>query len=818
VKLPLIVLTLMSHTDWLYKQSDSRTHELRWVVRPDAESGVLTRSQNSRIEGDHRLIGKRGTAIYSFRILSGMDVQIQLTIGGHGRVRVRSGEQGLLQRLITGRVQTYIFVTRTPYQPPLQTLQVIVEADRRGRVVLYGLILRASQRDEDGDGIGDGTERLLGAPANALKPAPSATGANASTERFPTDWVQMPVLLNGEYQSDPFSMTFLRCGMLAGQGRARPEPRMLAMVPMLDRAVQNQTTYSRPYFSTLVAMLMFPPLQPAVLLEPLQGQSPAPPPDEMARLLSAARAVEAMTASTDFMLDAGVEGIGMLVPVPACSEQPSELNTSNDSNMLALALPLVRAGIPLQLIPPSRLTERNALRNVRLLLWTPEAVLPRSEAEISTLADWVRNGGWLLVIGVPHGDSAEAQTTWRSAGYPTPLHWLAVQLGLNLSCSPAEPEVEEGSGEPDTWQEVARHGTQPEQGTLNRRWVTIDLSPYAGQTVYVRFSDSLPNTGWGARLRQIRLEADGRILAAFYTGTSVERLFLYAHSRSQLTRTGERSADNTAWFVYRFTLPNATRILLSGEIAQEWRIELSRQPPYPERVLVRQRTDLPMLTLRHNERLARYELTGAEVLYLYQPPASASPIPVGVLQPIGRGGVVLLGVSAVAFSNSPSGEAQVRQWMRFVAGRAGLRYRERARFTVQRGDWTAAYGTYRTTILRGLYLDALDPRLPILSDVPLEPRTPRLLLRVDERVKRAGMLHTNAQIVLQHITPAALAYLLRGAEGVPGVARVSIRGLTGQVQLLDGMGNPAPVNVERTGDTLLIRWNLSQQGHVLLVR
>jgi hypothetical protein len=50
------------------------------------------------------------------------------------------------------------------------------------------------------------------------------------------------------------------------------------------------------------------------------------------------------------------------------------------------------------------------------------------------------------------------------------------------------------------------------------------------------------------------------------------------------------------------------------------------------------------------------------------------------------------------------------------------------------------------------------------------------------------------------------------------VARLSIRNLQGQVQLLDRWGRPVPMNVERAGGTLLIRWNMSEAGHVLLAR
>ncbi|MDM7461798.1 MAG: hypothetical protein P3X24_009170, partial [bacterium] len=144
-------------------------------VRPGAESGVLTQSVRSRVEGNARLIGNGGSATYSVRVLGGMDIAIRLTVSGEGQVRIRTQAGGLLARPIRGGVNTLNLTTRAPLNPPVQTVQVIVEAARRGQVRLYALEILATDRDEDRDGVGDGVERLLGAPANALRPTVPAT-------------------------------------------------------------------------------------------------------------------------------------------------------------------------------------------------------------------------------------------------------------------------------------------------------------------------------------------------------------------------------------------------------------------------------------------------------------------------------------------------------------------------------------------------------------------------------------------------------------------------------------------------------------------
>jgi hypothetical protein len=179
-------------------QAGGLVPRIEWRVHPDSETGILTQANRSRIEGNARLIGNGGAATYSFRVLSGMDVAIRLTVSGQGQVRVRTQASGLVARAFRGGVQQLNLTTRVPLNPPVQTLQVIVETQRRTQARVYELHLVASDRDEDRDGIGDGVERLLGAPANALRPTvpiiPRScyqTGADYSP-----DWTWRPTRLS----------------------------------------------------------------------------------------------------------------------------------------------------------------------------------------------------------------------------------------------------------------------------------------------------------------------------------------------------------------------------------------------------------------------------------------------------------------------------------------------------------------------------------------------------------------------------------------------------------------------------------------------
>ncbi|MFN4032064.1 MAG: hypothetical protein ACK4ME_00340 [Fimbriimonadales bacterium] len=978
-------------------------------VRPDAESGVLTQAVRSRVEGNARLIGSGGSATYSVRVLGGMDIAVRLTASGEGQVRIRTQAGGLLARPIRGGVNTLNLTTRAPLNPPVQTVQVIVEAARRRQVRFYALEILATDRDEDRDGVGDGVERLLGAPANALRPIVPATprscyqtgadysprldlatdavivhsldparlaqwrargypvfamgafrdylpyveahphavqrrqdgeplsiegsfyltptpertetlirqylqaleaGADAVCPEEPEYWadagyeeafralyearlgrpwqppheshdarwradrlkaqlmseavhailnaaraykpsakrmvalhsplnyalwriclmhhaliyennapvdeiigqvwsdtVRTPIPYDGEYQAEPFATAYLEYASLAGLTQGSGKRLWFLCDPLSDTPNRPIAEHQQLYFNTLVAALMFPEATGYEVLpwpERIFGVAPA---EYATVVLSAARACEAIAQQPSVTLDAGVEGIGMLFSDSMCLMRGApELAPVED--MMTLGASLVNAGVPVSMHSLQRLPEQPLPRSLRMLIWTPESVKPMREAEHRALAEWVQAGGWLTIVGGANGYDALPEAPWRQAGAPTPIHWLMQTLGKPIDLQPIPPEPAPA----DAWRTLGVHGAEPAQGVFNRRWVDLDLREFAGQTVYIKFSDSRPDTGWGALLRQARLEADGKAIAAFYTGSPAESLFLHAHHKSRLNANGERFADYDAWFVYRFPLPQARSIMLQLELAQEWQLQLSTQPPYREHQVLPVRPDLPRISLRDDEMLTRYEQPDAEPFYTYEG------APVGVSVRVGRGGVALLGVSGRAFGNTKGGARDWRAIVQYLCGLANLRYRERARIVARRGDWVAAYGTYRTVALRGTYLDALDARLAIVSDPALTPRTPRLLLQVENRLRSAGLLHTNAQVLLRHETGGQLAYLVRGPEGVNGVARFSLRNLKGQASLTDTLGNPLPLNAEREGATLLVRWNLHPDGQILTVR
>lgn len=981
--------------------------QLEYQIKPGSEGGAWVGGTNTKLVNDRRTINPNGRAVYQFRLLSGMSVQLKLTIGGTGKLRVVSDKTGLLFQSISGGVQNRAYSFRVPTAPPVQNVQVILETGRGAGLALYAIELKATDRDEDKDGIGDAVERLLGAQAGALKPiqpaAPRTTfqtgaayeprldlqtdavivysddparingwrqagyliqtmggfrdyapyaeanpgsvqtrkngepmqiqgsfylaptedrkqrqldyyrravdaGSQAVVPEEPEYWAQagyeeffktawqqaynipwqpphesilnrwradqlkanlmmqmvhdilsdtqqrspnvrrmvavhsplnyalwaicfahyqtllnplvqevigqvwsdtvrMPILSDGAWKTESFAMAYLEYASLVGLLRDTGKTLWFLMDPLSDVPDQDISLLKRYYADTLIAATLFPEVSRYEVLPWPERIFGRVPPEYAGTILSAVRALEQIAQQSAQPMDAGSPEIGILFS-DSMVYQRGEPEPSHLEDFFGLAIPLVKAGLPLQVLSLERVPEPGYLRRVKVLLLSYDYQKPLSPAVHDALVQWVQNGGWLLMTG---GTDAynDAPGWWKETGAGSPLSALLTTMGLRVSTRSVPPEVAPA----DAWKTVAQHGTEPQRNINNRRWVSIDLSQYAraNQTVYLRFHDTLPDTGWGPLVRQVRLEGDGRILAAFFTGTSAEQIFMYTDDGSQLSDQG-RFADGRSSFTYRIPLQKVNSATLNVEIAQEWSISLSTVPPYNERLMTPNRNDLPRIRLREDEVMTLFTMEGGEVIYSYDNQ------PAGAAKQIGRGGVMLVGVPGRGFGHDPGGAERVRTLTRHVAGRAGLRYRERSRFLLRRGDWHVAYGTLRQTTLRGTYLDVLDPRLAIVRDLQLMPGMPRLLLNVENSLRSLKLLHTNARVVLANESGTELNYLLKGPVGTPGVARIATGGKRPKVEALDSNGIPVPVNVDVEGASMLIRWNMNPQGTVLRVR
>src|SRR5439155_15941302 len=101
------------------------------------------------------------------------------------------------------------------------------------------------------------------------------------------------------------------------------------------------------------------------------------------------------------------------------------------------------------------------------------------------LADWVRHGGSLVVVGGTDAYNDLSDSWWRKAGHASPMEDLFAQLGLNTTAAPTTSTL---NPQPSTLNPVLR--ADPDVHDFkNRRQFVIDMTPYARQSggAVVRF-------------------------------------------------------------------------------------------------------------------------------------------------------------------------------------------------------------------------------------------------------------------------------------------------------------------------------------------
>ena len=127
----------------------------------------------------------------------------------------------------------------------------------------------------------------------------------------------------------------------------------------------------------------------------------------------------------------------------------------------------------------------------------------------------------------------------------------------------------EASSDGKNWTQVLRENREIRDGS-NRGAYTTDLSSHLAEdgTVWLRLSDSFPNDGWGGRLSEFEIELSATTIQvpseiAFAPGTREESRWLYSNDGSLIGDVGQRYADGTNSFTYRFPVGTNVKSLIA---------------------------------------------------------------------------------------------------------------------------------------------------------------------------------------------------------------------------------------------------------------
>lgn len=262
-----------------------------------------------------------------------------------------------------------------------------------------------------------------------------------------------PVYFNGAMKERVFENAFLEYGsmlsMTAPTGR-----KMYFLTDPIEDAARTWDDYKRNYQATFTAEIMYPavdnfevmPWPNRIYLGKFKLEN-----DTVRYPISPAYATQMqvmVNSLNELPLSPnkvnGAQGIGVLLansmmfqrfPTHAQYEDPQL------SNFYGMALPLLKRGVPVELVHMENLGFPATLKDIKVLIMSYSNMKPLSADYHKKLADWVRRGGVLLYYGRDNDPFQQVREWWNTKGlkYPAPSAHLFEQMGIQPSAN-GEPK------------------------------------------------------------------------------------------------------------------------------------------------------------------------------------------------------------------------------------------------------------------------------------------------------------------------------------------------------------------------------------------
>lgn len=216
--------------------------------------------------------------------------------------------------------------------------------------------------------------------------------------------------------------------------------------PVEDNPNRSWADYKRNYEATVTASLMWPEVHRFEVMpwpnrifcgtfpsEDGQDTRVGMPQDYATEVLTIINALNDMN-QPDVQFDCGTRGLGILVSDTMMFQRAAPHPSDHDMGFFyGLALPLFKAGVPLEVVQLENVLEPECLKPYRLLLLTYEGQKPLKPAYHEALAEWVRAGGALLVAGDASDPYHRVSEWWNENGQAatTPYAHLFDTLGVS---------------------------------------------------------------------------------------------------------------------------------------------------------------------------------------------------------------------------------------------------------------------------------------------------------------------------------------------------------------------------------------------------
>ncbi len=267
-----------------------------------------------------------------------------------------------------------------------------------------------------------------------------------------------PVFFNGVRKERVFENAFLEYG--CAESMTRPTGRKIYFLtdPIEDRR-QTWDDYKRNYQATFTAQLLYPsvadyevmPWPRRIYKGKFRVENNGTPqpisPEYATQMQVMVNSLNDMPVSSNVINGSG--GIAVLLSNSIMFQRfPVHQGYSDSmlSNFYGMALPLLKRGVPVELVHMENLATPAALKNVHVLVMSYANMKPMEPLVHSQLAQWVKGGGSIVYIG-SDADPFQSVREWWNTGsnnFATPSQHLFQLLGLGRTPTAGEHAVRKG--------------------------------------------------------------------------------------------------------------------------------------------------------------------------------------------------------------------------------------------------------------------------------------------------------------------------------------------------------------------------------------
>ena len=553
-----------------------------------------------------------------------------------------------------------------------------------------------------------------------------------------TGTARVPFMLRGENREYIFRRAYLEYSFFASMKIAWPSKDMFFLTdPVEDNPNYTWEGYRKWYLQTLAAELLFPevdkyeliPWPERVIALGAKYSGETMPPDYLTQLFliwDMQRHLHRFRDDVEYLSGAPA----FFAPISQTASYQRMGGFSFDLNeYFGMVGPLLDQGVGTYSYMMEALMKKDLPEHFKVALIDYQVSKPDYPQINEKLAEWVKNGGRVVIF---QGDDPFCQlpnSWWRKEGFSTPTEHLFHALGIDVS------EKKLTYGEPEQKLNSLDIYGRSVHDMSNLAVHAIDLSYMVpARAVVVIFRDPTPSDGWGPNVREVELETDAGTIK-IVPGTDEEKTYLYNVSPPGGVGMGCRWADNTGSFSYILPLEGAFRkAILKVKVGNDFIVEVapfsgalpsSMKGPIASGVKVFPKP--PYIFYLPKDGKYRVFLRTSDGL------------PLVWMKKVGKGQVWHVAFSPGYFSTREGYQMALNLYRAVYSG-----FKPRGYFAVRRGPYIVGYTLRKSFKLKGLYIDILNPEMPLVRDPVVSPEKPFIF--ADPRKLKVGVFLAGGRI------------------------------------------------------------------------